>query len=394
MLETWRWFGPEDPVSLEQIRQAGAAGIVSALGHIATGEAWPLADILAHKALIEAAGLKWSVVESVPLHNDIKTRSGDYQRMIANYRQTLEHLGQAGITTVCYNFMPVVDWTRTHLNYVMPDASEALRFDMADFAAYDLFVLQRAAARDSYPKPVLARAEARFRELDGPAIEALETNIIAGLPGGEGSYDRAGIRAAIEHFNQFDNDGYRRNLIGFLEAVIPAAEAAGIKMVIHPDDPPFSLFGLPRVLSTAEDVRKLLAAVPSASNGLTLCAGSFGARGDNNLVAMAQEFGERIHFVHLRNIKREDDGSFYESAHLEGDNDIVGLVAALLAVEAADRDGQRQIAMRPDHGHTLAAEQSDPRLKPGYSYGGRMKGLAELRGVIHALKAVGRGRVL
>lgn len=394
MLETWRWFGPEDPVSLEQIRQAGAAGVVSALGHVATGEAWPLADILAHKALIEAAGLKWSVVESVPLHNDIKTRSGDYQRMIVNYRQTLEHLGQAGITTVCYNFMPVVDWTRTHLNYVMPDASEALRFDMADFAAYDLFVLQRADARDSYPEPVLARAEARFRELDGPAIEALETNIIAGLPGGEGSYDRAGIRAAIEHFNQFDNDGYRRNLIGFLEAVIPAAEAAGITMVIHPDDPPFSLFGLPRVLSTAEDVRKLVAAVPSASNGLTLCAGSFGARGDNDLVAMAQEFGERIHFVHLRNIKREDDGSFYESAHLDGDNDIVGLVAALLAVEAADPDGQRQIAMRPDHGHTLAAEQSDPGLKPGYSYGGRMKGLAELRGVIHALKAVGGGRVL
>ena len=391
MLETWRWFGPDDPISLEQIRQAGATGVVSSLSHIPTGEVWPLVDIETHKQLIESAGLVWSVVESVPLHNDIKTRSGHYQYLISNYQKTLINLGAAGIQTVCYNFMPVVDWTRTNLEYLLPDNSQALRFDIVDFAVYDIFVLQRSGASNSYDKSVVEGARGRFGSLDQRAVAALENNIIAGLPGGEGSYDRAGILAAIEHFNQFDNEAYRQNLIAFLRDIMPAAEVADINMVIHPDDPPFSLFGLPRVLSTAEDVRKLVAAVPSASNGLTLCAGSFGARGDNNLVAMAEEFGDRIHFVHLRNIKRESDGSFYESAHLEGDNDIVGLVAALLAVEAADTSGQRAIAMRPDHGHTLTSEQADPRLKPGYSYGGRMKGLAELRGVIHALTALGTG---
>jgi len=335
MLETWRWFGPDDPISLEQIRQAGATGVVSSLSHIPTGEVWPLVDIETHKQLIESAGLVWSVVESVPLHNDIKTRSGHYQYLISNYQKTLINLGAAGIQTVCYNFMPVVDWTRTNLEYLLPDNSQALRFDIVDFAVYDIFVLQRSGASNSYDKSVVEGARERFGSLDQRAVAALENNIIAGLPGGEGSYDRAGILAAIEHFNQFDNEAYRQNLIAFLRDIMPAAEVADINMVIHPDDPPFSLFGLPRVLSTAEDVRKLVAAVPSASNGLTLCAGSFGARGDNNLVAMAEEFGDRIHFVHLRNIKRESDGSFYESAHLEGDNDIVGLVAALLAVEAA-----------------------------------------------------------
>ena len=388
MIETWRWFGPQDPISLTQVRQAGAEGIVTALNHIATGESWPIEDILERKRLIEDAGMVWSVVESVPVHNAIKTRSGDYARMISNYQETLAHLGQCGIDTVCYNFMPVVDWTRTNLRYTLPDQSEALRFDITDFAAYDISVLERPGATQDYPAEVVARASSYFAELDAEAISALERNIIAGLPGGEGSYDRHSIRAAIDEFNQFDNDHYRQHLIAFLEAVIPAAEQAGIRMVVHPDDPPFSLFGLPRVVSTAEDVRKLQAAVPSPSNGLTLCAGSFGARGDNDLVAMAREFAKQIHFVHLRNIKREADGSFYESAHLDGDNDLVGLIAALLDAEQQDPSSTRRIAMRPDHGHTLASEQNDPRLQPGYSYAGRMKGLAELRGVIHALQRV------
>jgi len=388
MIETWRWFGPEDPITLEQVQQAGATGIVSALNAIPTGEVWPEVAIAERKAMIENAGMTWSVVESVPVHNDIKTRSGDFERMIENYRQSLLNLGKQGIKTVCYNFMPVVDWTRTNLRYSLPDKSEALRFDIVDFAAYDIHVLNRFGAESDYSATIVERAKQYFASLDSAAIDALERNIIAGLPGGEGSYNRDGIRAAIDHFNQFDNDSYRENLIAFLRDVMPAAEAAGITMVIHPDDPPFSLFGLPRVVSTAEDVRKLQAAVPSVSNGLTLCAGSFGARGDNDLVEMVREFGHRIHFVHLRNIKREEDGSFYESAHLDGDNDIVGLVSALLDAERGDPTGSRQIAMRPDHGHTMSAEQKDPRLQPGYSYAGRMKGLAELRGVIHALERV------
>jgi len=388
MLESWRWFGPNDPITLEQIRQAGATGVVTALNHIPTGAIWPSTDIAARKAEIEAAGLTWVVVESVPLHNDIKTRSGDYQTLIENYCQSLTNLGEHGITTVCYNFMPVVDWTRTNLHYALPDKSEALRFDLVDFAAYDIFVLERQDAEGDYPAEVVERARAKHGLMSSDAIAELEKNIIAGLPGGEGSYERAGILKAIHHFNQFNNDAYRENLIAFLRAILPSAERAGIKMVIHPDDPPFSLFGLPRVVSTAEDVRKLVDAVPSAMNGLTLCAGSFGSRGDNNLIEIAEEFGDRIHFVHLRNIKREADGSFYESAHLEGDNDLVGLISTLLDLEFGSQDQTRQIVMRPDHGHTLTAEQNDPRLQPGYSYAGRMKGLAELRGVIHALSRV------
>ena len=391
MEETWRWFGPNDTVTLEQIRQAGATGIVTALDHVPTGEAWLPADIRERKELIEDSGLTWSVVESVPLHNDIKTRSGEYRRYIDNYKQSIRNLGAAGIHRVCYNFMPVVDWTRTNLTYELPNKSQALRFEMTDFAAYDLFVLERDGAKDSYSDDVVARATERFDAMSPEARAALEKNIIAGLPGGEGSYDRDSIRAAIERFSKLGNDGYRAHLIAFLEEIIPVAEDAGVVMAIHPDDPPFSLFGLPRVVSTADDARALLNAVPSPANGLTMCAGSYGARGDNDLVAMIREFHDRIYFVHLRNIKREDDGSFYESDHLDGDNDIVGIVNALL-----DEEQQRQglppgrctIPMRPDHGHTLGEEKSDKRVRPGYSYAGRLKGLAELRGVIHALTAM------
>lgn len=391
MEETWRWFGPSDTVSLDNIRQAGASGIVTALDHIRTGEHWPAEDIRARKQLIEDAGLSWSVVESVPLHNDIKTRTGNYQRYIENYKRSIRNLGAAAISRICYNFMPVVDWTRTNLSYSLPNKSQALRFEMSDFAAYDILVLQRPDAKHSYSDTIVERATRRFNAMTATEQEALEKNIIAGLPGGEGSYDRDTIRKAISDFTAIGNDGYRENLFRFLEEVIPVAEEAGVVMAIHPDDPPFSLFGLPRVVSTADDARRLLNAVPSPSNGLTMCAGSYGARGDNDLVAMIREFHDRIYFVHLRNIRREADGSFFESEHLDGDNDIVGIIQALLDEEHA-REGlppaRCTIPMRPDHGHTMGDEILKPGVRPGYSYAGRMKGLAELRGVIHALQEI------
>ncbi|MBK6740940.1 MAG: mannonate dehydratase [Haliea sp.] len=392
MQQTWRWFGPNDPVTLEKIVQAGATGVVTSLHHIPTGEPWPLAQVQQRKAEIEAYGLTWSVVESIPLHNDLKTRSGNYRQYLENYKESVRNVGAAGISVVCYNFMPVVDWTRTNLDYALPNAARALRFEMTDFAAYDVYLLQRAGAEHDYDPALLARAKVRFDAMSDSEKILLEKNIIAGLPGGEGSYDREGIRAAIAQFIALGTEGMRDNLVSFLREVIPVAEAAGVRMCIHPDDPPFSLFGLPRVVSTAADARTLMAAVPSVSNGLTLCAGSFGARADNDLIAMVREFGPQIHFVHLRNIKREADGSFFESEHLDGDNDMVGLIGALLDEEQRRSAQGRpdRIAMRPDHGHTLGDEIGQAGVNPGYSYGGRLKGLAELRGVMHALEQLRR----
>ena len=385
MQETWRWFGPGDTITLRQIRQAGATGIVTSLHEIPTGEVWPLSLIQSRKAEIEAAGMNWSEVESVSLHNDIKTRTGDYLRYIANYQETLRNLGAAGIDTVCYNFMPVVDWTRTNLSYQLPNASQALRFEMTDFIAYDVFMLERENAEQDYNQEQLDVAKARFEALSPAERELLEKNIIAGLPGGEGSYDREGIRKAIAQFIALGTEGYRQHLFAFLQAVIPVAEEACVKMCIHPDDPPFSLFGLPRVVSTADDARAILEAVESPANGLTLCAGSFGARADNDLVDMVRAFGPSIFFVHLRNVKREPDGSFYESDHLDGDNDMIGLINALLD-EETNRGKRNSIPMRPDHGHLMDEEMNKPGVRPGYSYAGRMKSLAELRGVIHVLE--------
>lgn len=391
MQETWRWFGPDDTVSLEQIVQAGASGIVTALDHIPTGEVWPREDIAERNALLHAHGLEWSVVESVPVHQDIKLRKGDYQRLIENYRTTLKNLGAEGVTRVCYNFMPVVDWTRTNLDFELDNASSALRFEMTDFVAYDAFILKREGAENDYSEDLLEQAKSRLHAMSTAQQEDLEINIIAGLPGGEGSWDREGIRAAIKQFTDLGTTGLRANLIAFLRDIIPSAEEAGVVLAIHPDDPPFSLFGLPRVVSTADDARYLTTEVDSAHNGLTMCAGSYGARSDNDLVAMVKEFGNRIQFVHLRNIKREADGSFYESEHLSGDNDIVGLVSALLTQERERADNGSalpQIPMRPDHGHAMGEEKNDPNVRPGYSYAGRMKGLAELRGVIHTISAL------
>lgn len=391
MQETWRWFGPKDPISLEKIRQAGASGIVTSLHHIATGEAWPLDEVVRRKQAIEQAGLNWAVVESIPVHNDIKLRTGNFKQQIENYKESLKSVGQAGIQTVCYNFMPVVDWTRTNLSYRLGNNAQALRFEMADFAAYDIFILQRPGAQQAYDAQVQEQARARYEVMTETQQQELEKNIIAGLPGGEGSYTRAGIRSAIDAFVRLGEEQFREHLILFLEEIIPVAEASGVKLCIHPDDPPFSLFGLPRVVSTADDARLILQRVPSPSNGLTLCAGSFGARGDNDLVAIAREFGAHIHFVHLRNVKREPDGSFYEADHLDGDNDMVGLISALLDEQDRRKKEGREdwrIPMRPDHGHLLADEMGQEGVNPGYSYVGRLKGLAELRGVMVALQSM------
>lgn len=390
MIETWRWFGPSDSISLQKIRQAGATGIVTSLHEVKTGELWTQDAIQARKDMIEAAGLTWDVIESIPVHNDIKTRTGNYLEYIENYKASIENAAACGVYTICYNFMPVVDWTRTNLMYKLPNNSHALRFEMTDFAAYDVYMLQREGARQSYSQAVLDKADARFSAMSDIEKLELEKNIIAGLPGGEGSYTRDSIRDTIQQFIDLGTEGFREHLFAFLRAIIPVAERVNAKMCIHPDDPPFSLFGLPRVVSTASDANKLLDACPSPANGLTMCAGSYGARGDNDLVSMAREFGPSIYFVHLRNVIREEDGSFYESDHLDGDNDMVGLVEALLIEEkrrkdAANGDDYLAIPMRPDHGHLLDDELGQDGVKPGYSYMGRLKGLAELRGVLHTM---------
>jgi mannonate dehydratase len=388
MQETWRWFGPEDTVTLQQIRQTGATGVVTALDHIKTGMIWPLEEIKARQTLLTQNGLEWTVVESVPVHQDIKLRNGNYKTYINNYRQSLVNLGRQGINRVCYNFMPVVDWTRTNLSFELENSSSALRFEMSDFIAYDIHILERPNAISDYSEAQVVAAAERYSGMGDADVMDLESNIIVGLPGGEGSFDRQGIKEAIEAFQGIGTSGLQRNLQLFLSDIIPAAEDAGVVLAIHPDDPPFSLFGLPRVVSTAQDARAIIESIPSTSNGLTLCAGSYGARSDNDLVAMVHEFGPSIHFVHLRNIRRETDGSFYETAHLEGDNDIVGIISALLNQESARRKNNSpmtEIPMRPDHGHAIGDEKNDPTVRPGYSFAGRLKGLAELRGVIHTL---------
>ncbi|MDG1752648.1 MAG: mannonate dehydratase [Thalassotalea sp.] len=390
MLETWRWFDQKDPISLKKIAQAGAKGIVSSLNEIPTGEVWPLENLLSRKTMIEQAGLSWSVIESIPVHNDIKTRKGNYREYIENYKQSIINAAKAGINVVCYNFMPVVDWTRTNLDYLLENTGSALRFDMVDFVAYDLFILERANAEADYSDDLKEQAHQYYKGMNSQQIALLESNIIAGLPGGEGSYTRDSIKAAIAEFIELGEEGMRANLITFLSEIVPVAESVGLNLCVHPDDPPFSLFGLPRVVSTQDDVRKIFNAVNSPANGLTLCAGSFGAREDNNLVEMVKEFGPKIYFVHLRNVIREENGSFYEAEHLDGDNDMVGLIDALLTEEKRRKASGESaiIPMRPDHGHLLDDEAGQPNVKPGYSYLGRLKGLAELRGVIHAISHI------
>jgi mannonate dehydratase len=387
--ETWRWFGPKDKVPLQHIRQAGAEGIVTALHHVPNGTTWEQDDIARRKGEIEASGLRWSVVESIPVSEEIKTRTGDWRKHLDAYGASIRNLAAQGVKTVCYNFMPVIDWTRTDLSYALPNGALALRFDATEFAVFDLFILRREGAEAEYTPERIEAARKRHAAMDQAARDRLIRVIIAGLPGAEESYTVDMLRDALAKYRGVTRDEFRNRLGEFLDAVTPVAEEVGVRLAIHPDDPPRSLLGLPRIVSTADDARWILNRVDSPNNGLTFCTGCYGVRPDNDLIAMAREFAARIHFLHLRSTRREaDPESFYEADHLAGDVDMVGVITEVLREEQKRSAAARLdsvIPMRPDHGHQML-DDVGKAVNPGYSAIGRLKGLAELRGVAAAVK--------